>query len=106
MKPENRCGKGELYWWILLACLFAGVLVWRWQLVFLSLASLALTLYGFLGHSADASPSVRVEVAEYWLAAGAWQSALLLVWKRCIKALRPDTLPEEGVLLSSTANSR
>src|SRR5437870_5588964 len=104
VKPENRRGKGELYWWVLLACLFAGVLVWRWQLVFLSLASLALTLYGFLGHSADASPSVRVEVAEYWLAAAAWLSALLLVWKRCIKALRPDTLPEEGVLLSSTVN--
>lgn len=106
MKPESRPGKGELCWWVLLACLFAGVLVWRWQLVFLSLASLALTLYGLLGHSVDAFPSVRFEVAEYWLAVTAWLSGSLFFGRRCINALRPESGPVEAEALSSSAANR
>jgi len=106
VSPGSRPGKGELYWWVALACLFAGVLVWRWQLLFMSLASLALTVYGFLGLSADTSPSVRVEVAEYWLAAAAWLSGSLFFGQRCIKTLRPDSRPEKPVLSPAAARTR
>jgi len=96
MKPSGRAGIGELCWWVVLACLFGGVLVWRWELVFQSLASLALTLYGLLAQNAAASASLRAEVVEYWVAAAAWLSGSLYVGGRCMKALRPQPVPMEA----------